>query len=50
VTLTQPVSASNPTLQTIVIPVSLEIGPVELLPTAPLANGWKREFLPVVRR
>jgi hypothetical protein len=50
VTLTQPVSSSNPTLQTIVIPVSLSIGPVEILPADPLANGWKAEFFPIVKR
>ncbi len=50
VTITQPVSATNPTLQTIVIPVSLAVGPVEVLPADPVANGWKREFFPAIRR
>jgi hypothetical protein len=50
VTITQPVSASNPTLQTIVIPVSLAIGAVQILPNDPRANGKKAEFFPLIRR
>ena len=50
VTITQPVGTNNPTLQTIVIPVSLSVGPVEILPADPRANGRKAEFFPVVKR
>ena len=50
VTITQPVSASNPTLQTITLPVSLEIGPVELQSINPIANGKKVEFFPILKK